>query len=119
MNATRGILRSFYTIVFGRGSAPDLAGEQLATLPQTRSRLGRERGGRLPLLIPSSPHSPPLDAYSSSQRCRVVVFSHISVRMKAFRDSSGARSAGGRQFQVVGPLRVTRNTAPAAPADDG
>ena len=40
-----------------------------------------------------------------SQRCRAVENRCVfSACMKAFCDSSGARSAGGRLFQVVGPL---------------
>ena len=37
------------------------------------------------------------------EQLRLHVF---SARVKAFCDSSGARSAGGRLFQVVGPLTV-------------
>jgi len=45
------------------------------------------------------------ESRKTSQRCRAdenrCVF---SARVKAFCNSSGARSAGGRLFQVVGPL---------------
>jgi len=41
----------------------------------------------------------------TSQRCRAVENRCVfSARVKVFYGSSGARSAGGRLFQVVGPL---------------
>ena len=41
----------------------------------------------------------------TSQRCRAVENRCVfSAGMKAYCDSSGARSAGGRQFQMVGAL---------------